>query len=307
MLTGRSEKDDLVAGMEAGADDFLAKPFDQRELQVRLNAGERIITLERNLAAHNKRMKSSLDAAADVQRDLLPKKLPETLGAKFAWHYEPCDELGGDILNILPLDDRHVAMYLLDVTGHGVPAALLSVTLSRVLTTRGTSSSLLVDAAGAIRAPREVANRLNDQFQMASQGGKYFTMVYAVMNTETRVLDYTLAGQPPPIVVRRGSGAEQLDGSGFPVGVVDDADFDAYSLKLEPGDRVFFYSDGITEANNRQGAMLGSGGLVGLIDACRGLSLHECVAQCLDGLRTWSKPVPFNDDISLLALEIPEQ
>ena len=106
MLTGRSEKADLIAGMEAGADDFLAKPFDQNELRVRVNAGERIIRLERNLAAHNTRMKRSLDAAADIQRDLLPKNLPETLAAKFAWHYEPCDELGGDILNILPLDVR---------------------------------------------------------------------------------------------------------------------------------------------------------------------------------------------------------
>ena len=100
MLTGRSEKADLVAGMEAGADDFLAKPFDRNELRVRLNAGERIIRLERNLAARNvdladanKRMKSDLEAAADIQRDLLPKDLPDTLGANFAWYYEPCDEL----------------------------------------------------------------------------------------------------------------------------------------------------------------------------------------------------------------------
>ena len=88
MLTGRAEMADLVTGMEAGADDFLAKPFDQNELRVRLNAGERIIRLERNLAAQNLRMKRSLDAAADVQRSLLPKDLPATFGANFAWHYE---------------------------------------------------------------------------------------------------------------------------------------------------------------------------------------------------------------------------
>ncbi len=130
MLTGRSEKADLVAGMEAGADDFLAKPFDRNELRVRLSAGERIIRLERRLAAQNKalaeaneRMKRDLDSAAAVQRDLLPTDLPKSLSALFAWHFEPCDELGGDILNILPLNDDSVAMYLLDVTGHGVRRA----------------------------------------------------------------------------------------------------------------------------------------------------------------------------------------
>ncbi len=308
MLTGRTEKTDLVAGMEAGADDFLAKPFDQNELRVRLNAGERIIRLERNLAAHNLRMKSSLDAAADIQRDLLPKELPETLAVRFAWHYEPCDELGGDILNILPLDDRRVALYLLDVTGHGVPAALLSVTLSRVLTTRGQSASILVDSetnreVPAIRSPREVADRLNHQVPMASQGGRFFTMVYAVMDTETGVLDYTLAGQPPPVLVRRGHPAEQLSGRGFPIGVVEDGEFEEFTLQLAPGDRLFFYSDGITEAANPENSMLGSEGLLRLIEDARGVSLNECVKQCMDNLRRWCAPTTFRDDISLLALE----
>ena len=310
MLTARAEKADLVAGMEAGADDFLAKPFDKNELRVRLNAGERIIRLERHLAAQNLRMKRSLDAAADIQRDLLPKNLPETLAARFAWHYEPCDELGGDILNILPLDDRRVALYLLDVTGHGVPAALLSVTLSRVLTTREPSSSILFDSVTnrevpAIRAPREVAERLNHQFPMASQGGRFFTMVYAVMDTETGGLAYTLAGQPPPVLVRRGRPAEQLSGNGFPIGIVDDGEFEDSTLQLVPGDRLFFYSDGITEAANAERSMLGPEGLLRLIEDARALSLDECVARCMDGLRRWCAPTAFDDDVSLLALEIP--
>lgn len=316
MLTSRAETTDLVVGMEAGADDFLAKPFDKNELRVRLVAGERIVQLERKLAAQNQflsnandRMKRDLDAAADIQQALLPNKLPEGLRARFAWHYEPCDELGGDTLNVLPLDDRYVAMYLLDVTGHGVPAALLSVTLSRVLTTRGPSSSLLIapGAEGqplAIRSPDEVAERLNRQFPMAVQGGRFFTMVYALLDTETGQLRYTLAGQMPPIVVRRGGAPEQLAGSGFPIGVIEQPEFDVTSLQLESGDRVLFYSDGIPEARNRHGAMLGAEGFVGLIDASSDQPLHESLSACMKGLRRWSDPVPFDDDISVLALEM---
>jgi sigma-B regulation protein RsbU (phosphoserine phosphatase) len=82
----------------------------------------RIDRQNQDLADANQRMKRDLDAAASMQRDLLPKALPDLLGARFSWFYEPCDELGGDILNVLPLDDRHIGMYLLDVSGHGVPA-----------------------------------------------------------------------------------------------------------------------------------------------------------------------------------------
>jgi sigma-B regulation protein RsbU (phosphoserine phosphatase) len=317
MLTGRSEKTDLVAGMEAGADDFLAKPFDRNELRVRLNAGERIILLERRLAAQNdelqkanERMKRDLDAAADVQRDLLPHELPDDLGADFAWHFEPCDELGGDILNVLPLNAHSVAMYLLDVSGHGVPAALLSVTLSRVLTTRDPGSSILITQTGnadvaAVTPPREVAGHLNRQFPMTGMHGKYFTMAYAVLDTKTRVLQYALAGHPPPILVRRNHSPQQLTGGSLPIGIAEDEEFEDWSIQLEPGDRLYFYSDGITEARNDDEEMLDIEGLMRLIDSTSEGPLQESLANCIKALNQWCQPVPLSDDLSLLALEIP--
>jgi sigma-B regulation protein RsbU (phosphoserine phosphatase) len=318
MLTGRSEKSDLVAGMEAGADDFLAKPFDKNELRVRLNAGERIIRLERTLAARNEelskaneRMTRDLDAAAKAQRDLLPKELPDSLGAKFAWLYEPCDELGGDILNVLPLDDRYIGMYLLDVSGHGVPAALLSVTLNRVLTTRDPSASILISQRPGenridVVPPQRVALHLNRQFPMDSQSGRYFTIAYAVLDTQTRRLRYVLAGQPAPILARKGQPPEQLTGSGFPIGLVDDADFDEYVLQMEPGDRLYFYSDGITEARNEPGDMLQPEGLIRFIEQSREQPIGDGIQKIVKAVTQWCHPVAFDDDLSLLVLEVPD-
>ena len=318
MLTGRSEKIDLVAGMEAGADDFLSKPFDRNELRVRLSAGERIIRLERELASQNEvlqsaneRMKHDLEAAAQIQHDLLPKELPDTLTAKFAWHFEPCDELGGDILNVLPLDEGCFAMYLLDVSGHGVPAALLSVTLSRVLTTQDPRSSLLIaqnedGQTPTVRAPREVAERLNRQFPMETQHGYYFTMAYAVLDTQTGVLRYTLAGHPPPILVRRGTEPKEISGGGLAIGLLDTAEFEDYSIQLEPGDRLLFYSDGITESTNGQKEMLEAEGFIRLIEKSRAQPLDESVTKCVNDLKRWTDSVPFADDISLLVVEIPD-
>ncbi|MFC1764886.1 PP2C family protein-serine/threonine phosphatase [Planctomycetota bacterium] len=317
MLTGRSETDDLVAGMEAGADDFVSKPFDKNELRVRLRAGERIIELERELARQNTqltsandKMKQDLRAAAKVQQELLPKELPDTPLANFAWHYQPCDELGGDILNMFMLDEHHVGMYLLDVSGHGVPAALLSVSLSRVLTTREIKSSVLVTSDPqtgglCVNAPADVAERLNRQFPSESQDFYYFTMGYAVLDTRTQILRYVLAGHPGPILVRPGQTPEMVEGTGLPVGIVEDAVYDEYELQLQPGDRLCFYSDGITEASNKQDKMLDTEGLIELIAQTSTGTVQESLDACVAALRSWCEPCPFQDDVSFLVLEIP--
>lgn len=317
MLTGRSETDDIVSGMEAGADDFVSKPFDKNELRVRLRAGERIIELERELALQNAqlsnandKMKQDLKAAAKLQQELLPKELPDTPRAHFAWNYQPCDELAGDILNMFMLDDRHVAMYLLDVSGHGVPAALLSVSLSRVLTTRELKSSVLVTRdpqtqAIRVNAPADVAERLNHQFPSESQDFYYFTMGYAVLDTETYILRYVLAGHPGPILVRPGQNPEMVEGNGLPVGIVNGATFDEYELQLQPGDRLYFYSDGITEASNETGDMLETEGFIDLITQTTVDTLEASLDACVAALKTWCAPHPFDDDVSLLVLEVP--
>lgn len=157
MLTANSKKEDLVVGMNAGADDFVAKPFDKGELQVRLRAGERVINLEKNLFVRNQelerinqRMKLDLTAAAEIQKSLLPSRPPQVPGISIGWEFRPCDELAGDILNVFQLDEHHLAFYVLDVSGHGVPAALLAVSLSRMLSPEIDSASLLKRAARII-------------------------------------------------------------------------------------------------------------------------------------------------------------
>ena len=128
LLTSRSDKADVVNGIEAGADDYVSKPFDRDELRVRLLAGERIVCLERALRNRNaelqqasERIRHGLQAAARVQQSMLPRQDVVTPHVRTAWKYVPTDELAGDAIGLYLVDGRYLVAYVLDVSGHGCP------------------------------------------------------------------------------------------------------------------------------------------------------------------------------------------
>src|ERR1700761_607368 len=148
LCTSKGEKSDLIEGMDAGADDFLVKPISPEELRVKVRAGERLLNLQQGLAEKNRelaRINSSLEeahqllekdlqAAAWMQRRLLPSPATQAHGLRCEWRLQPSGYVAGDTFNFFPIGEHHVAFYLLDVSGHGVPAAMLSVALSMMLT-----------------------------------------------------------------------------------------------------------------------------------------------------------------------------
>ena len=194
-----------------------SKAFNSMTHQLQ-EAFAKIDRQNQDLSRANQRMKRDLDAAARVQRTLLPEGFPEIQGLNFAWSYRPCDELAGDALNIVRINDDLIALYLLDVSGHGVPAALLSVTATRSLHPRAGGAASLVAGPGAnpdAVDPAQVASRLNALYPMASNGDHYFTMIYGLLDVRTRRLRFTVAGHPAPILVREGSRPKRLDVDGL--------------------------------------------------------------------------------------------
>lgn len=308
LLTVRSKLDDLVEGMDAGADDFLSKPFEPNELRVRLNAGKRIIDLERKLSSSNARMKRELDSAASIQRSLLPARLPRLETSRFAWNYKPCDELGGDILNVIPLDQDYVAFYLLDVAGHGVSAALLSVALSRLLTTATNSSSLVRDRIESppgyrIVPPCEVLARLNHRFYVDLKGEQFFTIMYGVLNLDTLSLCYASGGHNPSLLLRHDGTVRKLASTGPIVGVFSDAQFEQTEVQMRHLDRLFVYSDGVTEAENSQGEQFGLERLIKLAQQGDTGSVQDTLDVLFRRIEDWTHPAGCQDDVSCLAAE----
>ncbi len=281
-----------------------SKAFNSMTRQLK-EAFEKIDRQNQDLKRANERMKRDLDAAARVQRTLLPDNLPEIEGWSFAWSYRPCDELAGDALNVVRINDDLIAVYLLDVSGHGVPAALLSVTATRSLHPRAAGAPSLVAGSGANPQavdPAQVASRLNTLYPMASNGNHYFTMIYGLLNVHTRRLRFTVAGHPGPILARTGETPERLAASGFPIGIVDAVSYDESVIELCPGDRLYLHSDGLTEEVNAEGEMFGDDRLLRAITDGQARGLNDTVESLVQEVIAWRGEEHLKDDVSILAI-----
>lgn len=325
MATAKGETEDIVNAFELGANDYVTKPLNfpvvQARVQTQLSVKrsvDKIIQLERNLVARNsqlevanKRMHNDLMAAARVQQAGFPTIPPTVDGVEFAWAYHPCDELGGDSLNVFQLDDQHVGLYVLDVSGHGVPAALLSVTLNRDLTPRKDNSCLVTEVGPlppAVMAtnPISLAEKLNRIYPMNFETRQYFTVLYGLLDVKARTFRFVGAGHPGPVHVGAShQGVREV--TGFPIGVVDEADYDDDLIQLEVGDRLFLYSDGIIEERNADGVMFTKERLVEAVHKARKLPLEASVQSIIEEVKTWCEPGRTTDDLTVLAFEIGEQ
>jgi len=260
------------------------------------------------LEAANRSLRQDLDAAAAVQRSLLPAASPEVPGIRFAWKFHPCQELAGDFLNVLPLDDHHVGIYILDVSGHGVAAALLSVTLSHVLspaTDRSFLYQAVPESPGTYRVapPADVVARLNKHFRTGPRVMQYFTMIYGVLETGTRELRYVTAGHPGLVLVSSGQAPRVLESGGIPVGLFPDARYEERAVTLERGDRLYFATDGLTEAENRAGVEFGTEKLLEAYAQNRHRPLDESLGEVMARIEEWSAPARPADDVAMLAIE----
>jgi sigma-B regulation protein RsbU (phosphoserine phosphatase) len=195
-----------------------------------------------------------------------------------------------------------------DVSGKGVPAALLSVTLSHTLSAIPEQSCLLTRQEAGARyvptPPAAVAATLNRQFQRESERVQYFTMFYGVLDLRSRTLRFVSAGHPPAILVSREGKVSKLPCEGFPVGLVEQAEYEEREQALEPGDRLYVYTDGITEADREPEGELGVERLSAAFHAARAELLEESVAGVRRLVEQWCDGGEPDDDVSVLALEV---
>lgn len=336
-ITALADQDHILKGFSVGAVDYVIQPICQQELLARVmthiqirglqrKVEETVVMLQQEVAERqraeeearkamrlaqqaNECMRKDLEAAARVQRALLPKTFPTVPGATFGWVYQPCAELGGDSLNVFKLDDRHVGLYVLDVSGHGVQASLLSVTLSRVLTPRGDPSCLfsrehLLAGGGALASPAEVATRLNHMFPMGPESHQYFTLIYGILDSQERTFQYVCAGHPPPILSDEDHLPIVCEARNVPIGLFEDEQYENSTITLGPGARIYLYSDGVLEAMNNKREIFDEPRLRSAIETTRQGGMEESVNSILRSIYTWSGSKQIHDDLSILGVEL---
>ena len=251
---------------------------------------------ENALRAANAQLKRDLQAAALVQQAQLPKTLPEAAGYRFAWRYRPCQELAGDTLNISALDGHRIAIYVLDVSGHGVQAALQSFSLSQDLRPR--------DGGPDLGAPRQLLERLNMKYPMNMDTGMYFTILYGVLDVLSREFTFATAGHPGPVLIHRGGQPEMIAASAYPVGVSPKADYQDQTLKLAPGDKLILYTDGVVEALSSRDITFGEGRFLKALSKTADKPIEECLDKVMKSLESWACHVNLRDDLSLVGIEM---
>jgi sigma-B regulation protein RsbU (phosphoserine phosphatase) len=316
MLTSNTQKTDLIEGLNAGADAFISKPIDFAEIEAHLRTATRILDLEQQLAKRvteleqvHERVQKDLAAAAAVQRSLLPDRGAKFAGLQMAWVYEACTEVAGDMFNVQRLDEESVGVYILDVCGHGVPAALLSVTLSRILTPHPQQGGILKRlAAGGhhyeLVAPATIAEELNRRFPVLGDPGHYFTFLYGVLNVPARVFRYVRAGHPGPVWIHDGQATAHNEPGGVAIGLGAETAYSEGILDLSHGDILVFHTDGLNEAANANGERFGMERVTTTLAACAHLGVDAAVGGLMTALRAFCGETRPQDDVTVVGLEL---
>ncbi|MBU3031234.1 PP2C family protein-serine/threonine phosphatase [Paracoccus marinaquae] len=318
LLAPAGSNGNIADGLRAGADDFVTLPADSAKMLARLAVGERVLRMEAELRASNAQLRSALErlevTQAALDRDLLEaRKLQQGLVRERSGRFgpfqlslllRPAGHIGGDLVGFFPIGDDRIGIYALDVSGHGVTAALLTAQLSVHLSGASDQNVALRAAQAGNDAvpPAALAHFFNNMMLEEMNTDTYFTMIYAELNHVTGLVRMVQAGHPHPMLQDPTGQVSTVGQGGMPVGVFENPIFDELEFQLPPGSRLLITSDGITEAANRAGRLLGEEGLEAIMRTNAFLGGHaflESMAWSVSEYCRGERP----DDMSAVLIE----
>ncbi|WP_235855984.1 PP2C family protein-serine/threonine phosphatase [Mesobaculum littorinae] len=321
LLTLKASKDDIAQGLEGGADDFIVKPVNPHELRARITAANRILGVERELIEKNRLVTRTLTRlrgvyeglnrdlieARKLQNSLVPTNSVSLPGGTLSFLFQPSGHVGGDLVGYFPVAPDRIGLYSLDVSGHGVASALITARLAARLSgaTPDRNDALCRTASGAIAMlqPEEICAKLNSDFLREVETEHYFTLAIAEIDLTARRAWLAQAGHPNPLVQRAAGGVEFPGTGGLPLGLIEGAEFERIELEFEPGDRLFLYSDGVTECPTPDGGMLDEDGLADIFVRNAGLRGQQALNALSWDLSALIDGQDFPDDLSGALLE----
>jgi sigma-B regulation protein RsbU (phosphoserine phosphatase) len=312
LLSSTSGAGEKMRGLRVGAVDCITKPCDWTEVaaqvcsQLELERVRReLVLVNSDLLARQAQHQAELKAAAAVQKSLLPRRTAEKFeNVSVAWRFLPLDHVGGDLLGYTWLDADHFAAYIVDVCGHGLPAAMMTAAIS-------ISLAPSVDAGDGVQvkrriafSPKEMLEKLDREYPI-DRFDRPFTIAYLVLNRKTGEFRCSRAGHPMPIIIRSTGQLEAMEAGGTIIGLDRMLPFDEGVGILNSGDSILLYSDGVTECGNASGSY-GLERLCSVLRPASGCSPQVVCERIVAELMRFNGSASMQDDVTMLALTYGE-
>jgi len=298
IMTGIENAEDRTAVFCAGATDLLTKPVDRMELIGRLRVHLERRGLIKRLSEFKTRMAQELDLARSMQLALLPadkalRELEASYPVSFRTHYEASDGLGGDLWDVVKLDDSRLLVYLIDFSGHGVGAALNTFRFQSFF------SNVRLEG----NTPSEVLQRTNFFLKHNLQTGQFATMYCAIVDFKAKTMVYASASAPPALlnIAGEAEGFRPLAADGYPLGILGDVDFEDVVVPFPPGSSLLLYSDALIETPDPPHAAFSPESLSAFLNSLGASTASEPVRTIRERLYQLH-PDPPDDDLTLLSI-----
>ncbi len=296
MISAYGDMENIRTAMNRGAFDFITKPINFEDLETTINKTLNHLSLMANaLAARDQlvELRRDLNLASEMQKSILTNVFPSKDNYNVYATMETAREVGGDFYDVFHLTEGRIGFVMADVSGKGVPAALFMMVCR----------TMMKAAAIGHHAPSAVLREVNDLVLEKNEAEMFVTVFYGIYDPESRVLRYANAGHNNPLLVRSGGQTEFLPSTrGIAIGVVEDLDFAEGQVSLEPGDAVFLYTDGVTEAANSEDEEFGEERLVKTLSSAAREDATTTTQCVLDAVHEFAAGVRQADDITCLTL-----
>ena len=295
-LTGQTGTEDETKGFEVGAVDYIHKPFSEAVVKARVRTHLMLREAHAQIAKQLLAINVELEMARQIQLSILPRSTPKIAGLNIVASYIPMTSVAGDFYDFIIVDDKHVGILVADVSGHGLPSALIASMLQVALTAQAAHAS----------DPARVLSGLN-QALCGKFEQNFVTAAYAFVDMEKNVMTYAGAGHPPILFSSKSSGkvSEVLE-NGLFLGQFPEATYASLTLPVGVGDRTVLYTDGIPETKNSSEVEFGTARLMRFMEDNPALPVDQFADGLLDELSSWSQQPRGQgqqDDITILTID----
>ena len=298
-LTGQTDTADETHGFEVGAVDYIHKPFSPAVVQARVQTHLLLRGIRKQLAQQLFTIQKELETARQIQLSILPREMPKIYGLDLAARYVPMTSVAGDFYDFIVVDDKHIGILVADVSGHGMPAALIASMLKIALAAQ---SEHAADPAAVLLG---LNLALCGKFQQ-----HYVTAAYVYLDMEKRALSYAGAGHPPILQWHASSmGVNDVAENGLFLGMFDSATYTAIEMPISAGEWFLMYTDGIPETTNKAEVQFGDERFRKFLSQSSVPSADQLADALLDEVSRWSERgagEDLDDDITILAIRISE-